>query len=183
MRLRILAAILLTGVLLLLARPGMAGQETAEQERSTLIDDVGALKRALLVLLSMGLGRAGMWEEASVISQHLVDTADDPLESCLAQAAVVWQMTEAGPYLDATYNEWEKLRGTVDRIGADTRFTPEEAAACRAGYRRVTGNLIYGGMLTSDLGRASLEKIRVVFAAYFGAAQPGVEADGVSRRR
>ena len=91
-------------------------------------------------------------------------------------------MTQSGPYFDPTYREWEKLRGTVDRIGADSRFTPEEKAVCRAGYRRVTGNFINGGMLTSDLGRESLEKIRVAFAAYLGAVQPGVEPDGPSAR-
>ena len=177
MRLRTCTAILLTGVLLLLARPGMAGQEVAGRESSTLRDDVGALERDFLLLLSMGLGRAGMWKEASVVSKHLVDTADDPLEACVAQAAVVWQMTEEGPYLDATYKEWEKLGGTVNRIGTDACFTPEEKAACRLSYRRVSGNLIEEGMRTTDLGRASYEKIRVVFAAYLGAVQQGVAAD------
>jgi hypothetical protein len=178
MRLRTRTAILLTAFLLFMAPLGMAGQEIAGHESSTLRDDVGALKRGLLLLLSMSLGRAGSWKEASVVSKHLVDTADDPFEACVAQAAVVWQMTEEGPYFDATYKEWEKLGGTVNRVGADGRFTPEEKAACRLSYRRVTGNLIDGGMRTTDLGRASYEKIRVVFVAYLGAAQQGVAADG-----
>ena len=171
MRLRTSAALMVTGFLLLLARPGLAGQEPTARERSTLSDDIGALKRDFLLLLSVGLERAGMRKGASVVSRHLVATAEDPFETCMAQAAFVWQTADAGPFPDLTLKELEKLRGTVSRVGADDRFTPEEKEACRSGYRRVTGDLIYEGMRTTDLGRASLERIRAVFAAYLATVQ------------
>jgi hypothetical protein len=177
------AGITLTGLLLVVAPPVMAGQDAAPQERSTLRDNAGALKRDFLLLLSMGLGRVGMWKEASVVSQYLVETADDPFEICVAQAAMVWQMAKAGFYFDATYGEWEKLDRTVTQFGADGRFTAVEKAACRSSYRRVTGDLIEGGMRTSDLRRSSLERIRVLSAAYVGAVQEGVAEDGASPRR
>jgi hypothetical protein len=180
-----LTAIMLASSMALLARPGMAGQEAIAPRPSTLSDDLGALKRDVLLLLSVGFARTRMWSEARVVSQHLVDTADDPVDTCVAESALVWQTAreDAEPYSDATLKEWRKLRDTVNRVGADRSVTPEEQDVCRSSYRRVTGSLIYEGLRTTDLGRASYEKIRVMFVAYLDAVQQGVAADGALRRR
>jgi hypothetical protein len=183
MKLHRFTAATLVASALLLARPGISRAEAQSRGPTTLADDLGALKRDLLLLLSAGLDRLRMWKEASVVSRHLVATTDDTFEACVAQAAVVWQLTETSPGVDAAYSEWEKLRAIVDRNGADHDSTKAERETCRASYRRVSGNLIYRGMLTSDLGRPSMEKIRVVSSAYQVAVQQGVAADGAAPRR
>jgi hypothetical protein len=133
-------------------------------------DDVTAIERDLLLLASVGLDRLGMWKPASVVSMYLVDTTDDAVELCVAEAAVVWQTTHAS-VLDTTFREWEKLRDLAEQVGGDERFTAEEKGMCRVSYLRVSSNFVITGMMTSDLGRASLEKVRVVFASYLGLAK------------
>jgi hypothetical protein len=169
---------------LLVARPSAAGQAAAVSvDRGSLGEDVRAVRQDLLFLVSAGLSRLGYWIPARAVSRHIVATADNSFDACLAQAGVTWQASG-----ETAISEWNKLDRLVKEVELDPDSSAAEIATCRDVYRRVTGDLIVRAMSVSYCGPTSavqrrLEKVRPVFAAYVAAVQQGVAADGAAPRR
>jgi hypothetical protein len=167
---------------LLFARPSAADQAgTGGAGQSLLADDLHAARRDLLLLVSAGLSRLGVWTPATAVSRELLADADDAFEACVAQAGVTWQ-TAHGSSEEAAFSEWNTLDRLVKEVAAQADASPGDGNTCRDLYRRVTGDLVYRALSGSHCGPTSvemrrLEKVRTLFAAYLAAVQHDVAAD------
>lgn len=144
MRARSIAAIIVGMAALLVVRPSVAsqGRVVVTADHASLADDIRAVNHVALRLASVGLSRLGMWNEAAAVSRQLLAAAADPVDACIAQAAVTWQSSQA-LLGETAFSEWEKLRGMVNDIDRTSGASASEVDVCRAIYRRVTGHLIY----------------------------------------
>jgi hypothetical protein len=172
MRPRLFAATLAGAAVLLIARPGVAGQSDSAAG-ATLGEDIRAIKRDVLLLVSTGLSELHLWRAAAAVSRSLVAAADDPFDACVAQAAVVWQTTQTLRYGTPVWSEWKTLRRLAEELERDKDATPADRVVCREAFRRVTGHFIDVETMGTSCGRISWVRyvpLLAVFAAYEAAA-------------
>jgi hypothetical protein len=187
MRVRSYAAILVGTAALTVARPSMAGQDraTTTTTGASLMSDVQRVTWTGLLLASIGLERLGWRHEAAAVSRHLVVTADDPVDACIAQAGVVWQTAESS-LAPTTFTEAARLRRMVSDVGGAADASAADVEVCRSLYRRVMGELIFQEQRAFHCGpyavvRAENEKLLALYRAYW-AIQPGGPSAGALTR-
>jgi hypothetical protein len=174
--------------LLVGARSSVAGEGPAPStaEGASLRNDIQRVRRAGLLLVSVGLSRLRLWTEAAAVSRELLAEADDPFDACIAQAAIVWQ-TSGAFVRGGTSAEWEKLRRMVSEIESTAGASNSDVEMCRAVYRRVTGHLIYMDSAAFHCGSNSMlkrqrKRLRGLYEAYW-AVEPGLAASRSLLRR
>lgn len=165
----------LMAIAVLLTAPGPAHAAGTQAPTRTIEEHIGgalrALGRASLVLASVGYSRSGLWKEALSASRRLVALEGDPSYACVARAAVVWHETEASGVEGRAFGEWLQLRATVRNLELDRNLASAAGGMCREAYRRVTGEMALQLHRTSDLRLDSLERLKVLHAAYQNAAE------------
>lgn len=185
MRVGSLAAMTVGVTALLVARPSVADQTPAEDvARGSLDEDLRSAGQGLWFLVSAGLGRLGYGDAARVVSRHIVATAGNRFDVCLAQADVTWRTPSEARALV----EWNTLDRVMREVEVDSESSAADIATCREIYRRVTGDLVWRALSDAHCGPVAitnrrLEKVRVMVAAYLAAVEQGVVADSAGPRR